>query len=83
MRYFITDLIIFLVLIASIVLISKHFVNKLDKVEQLYKDKMGKTIILEGDTLTIIDYSMLNETLTLSNGKKLDVEIVNDSKTIK
>jgi hypothetical protein len=46
-----------------------------------YAVKIGQKVILEKDTLTIIDYSSIMETFTLSNGQQVNAWIVfnNDS----
>lgn len=37
---------------------------------------LGKRIVLAKDTLTIIDYSRINETYTLSDGKEYAIDFV-------
>ena len=54
----------------------KKIGSKIDGVENKYKEHIGNKFVLSGDTLTIIDYSMFNETFTLSNGQKISCELV-------
>ena len=54
----------------------KKLETKLDGVEGKYKKHIGESFVLSGDTLVIIDYSMFNETFTLSNGQKISSELV-------
>lgn len=37
-----------------------------------YREKIGEKFIIDTDTLTIVDFSMLNGSYTLSNGVKVD-----------
>lgn len=39
------------------------------------KEMMGKRIVFEKDTLLVIDYSILRETVTLKNGTELNIEL--------
>lgn len=47
---------------------------KLEK--EKYKPYLGKTFVLDSDTLTIVDYSLLTETFVLSNGKEINYRLV-------
>lgn len=66
-----------IVLIAALMvwLISK-FASSIENESQQYKNKIGNKIILEKDTLTIIDYSLFNQTFTLSNGKTVNKSFI-------
>ena len=59
--------------------------SEIDKEKNKYKVKIGQKFILEKDTLTIIDYSSIMETFTLSNGKEVNTSIVfnKDSVSVK
>ena len=37
---------------------------------------IGKSIVLKKDTLTIIDYSFINNTYTLEDGRDISVELL-------
>jgi hypothetical protein len=41
-----------------------------------YIDKLGTTVVIGTDTATVIDYSTLDETLKLSNGKSVSFEFI-------
>lgn len=41
-----------------------------------YKVKIGQKFILEKDTLTIVDYSLIMETFKLSNGKEVNASLI-------
>lgn len=57
-------------------LLTSSITSEIDKGKNKYKVKIGQKIILEKDTLTIIDYSSIMETFTLSNGKEVNASIV-------
>lgn len=44
--------------------------------EETYENMVGKKILLDKDSITIIDYSILHETYTLSNGKTVSVKLI-------
>lgn len=41
-----------------------------------YKDQVGTQVILDGDTLTVIDYSMWTDSFTLTGGVTVDSKLV-------
>lgn len=51
----------------------------IDKVES----RIGTTIIYNKDTLMIVDYSILNKTYTLSNGIKVNYNLIGKLDSIK
>ena len=57
-------------------LLTTSIISEIDKEKNKYKVKIGQKFILEKDTLTIIDYSSIMETFTLSNGKEVNASIV-------
>lgn len=59
--------------------VGKNFQEEKNKVE----NKLGQRLVLERDTLTIIDYSLINQNYTLSNGKQISFELVDSLKMIK
>jgi len=74
-------------LILSVVILAAMFVGsiyymttllteQIDIETKVYKDKVGEKIVLNKDTLTIIDYSMLNSNFTLENGTEISKELV-------
>jgi len=50
--------------------------SSISSIKSDYEQNIGKEFILKGDTLTIVDYSSLNETYTLSNGVVISKSIV-------
>jgi len=50
--------------------------NEIKELEETYKVNLGKKILIDKDSLTIIDYSTFNESYTLSNGKSINKSLV-------
>ena len=65
----------------GITLLTNNITKQVSNEKAKYKAKVGQKFILEKDTLTIINYSSIMETFTLSNGKEISALIVfnNDS----
>lgn len=40
-------------------------------------EHVGDTVVFQNDTVTIIDYSFVHETYTLSNGQKVNTKLYN------
>lgn len=67
------------------VLVSSFFViffTKIEKEKDSYERYIGKKMILDKDTLTIINYSIISETFTLSNGQKVTYKLVSKNTLI-
>ena len=59
-------------IIAFVILIfSVNFLvtTAIDKSTQPYKEMINKQIVIEKDTLTVIDYSAIKDEIILNNGK--------------
>jgi hypothetical protein len=65
-----------------ITLASGMAYTEIKKEKAEYEVNVGKRMILEKDTLTIIDFSTLDETYTLSNGIKVSKGIINNAKFV-
>lgn len=59
---------------------TKETYKELRSNDNNIKSNIGKTIIINKDTLIITDYSMLNSNYTLSNGTKVSFEYINNLK---
>ena len=62
---------IFLMAICA-TLLTNSLKSEVGKIES----KVGTKLILEKDTVMIIDYSLLKNSYTLSNGKEISFELV-------
>ena len=45
-------------------------------IKQKFESNIGKTYIINNDTTTIIDYSILNNTFILSNGSQVNYKLI-------
>lgn len=64
-----------------LIVIALYCINtNLTKTENKYKSKIGQKLILEKDTLIIIDYSLLRSTFTLSNNKEVNKKLIFNKK---
>ena len=61
--------------------ILHNYMKTVDKIDNKYKSHLGETFILEKDTLKIVDYSYWGSTYTLSNGKKINYNLVENGKS--
>jgi hypothetical protein len=51
-------------------------INAVVSAEEKVKSKVGSTVIIKKDTLIIIDYSMLKQNYTLSDGREVSFEFI-------
>lgn len=60
-------------------------VKDIEKKQNKYKSEIGKKIVIENDTVTIVNYSIIMESFTLSNDQTVDCNFVfkNDSLKLK
>ena len=65
-------------LLVFLLLCLKLSYTEMIKENQPIRDKIGRSIVTGGDTLQIVDYNLLNDTYTLSNGVKVAIEYVKD-----
>ena len=54
--------------------------DRVDLVKEKYKSKVGTIFMIEGDTTTVVDYSTIMETFTLSNGKTVNSSLIFNKK---
>lgn len=69
------------ILILASIFIYVHFFVQKNVAE--YKINVGKRVILNKDTLTIIDYSLFHENYILSNGTNVSKELIKTIPVIK
>jgi len=69
-------ILITLVTILLMVICVTHFTNLLKSEVGKIESKVGTKLILEKDTVMIIDYSFLKNNYTLSNGREISFELV-------
>jgi hypothetical protein len=68
------------IIVAVLLSISVYLFNdlhqKLSSQTEQIKSLLGKKVLIESDTLMIIDYSSLKNTYSLSDGKEYDMDLV-------
>lgn len=47
-----------------------------DDHEKKYTNMVGKRVLIDKDSVMIVDYSILHETYTLSNGKTVSINLI-------
>lgn len=65
----------FFILLITII-ISGTIVWLLDKEVDVFKSQIGRNVIIDKDTLTIVDYNLLHGSFTLSNGIIINRKLV-------
>lgn len=63
--------------------IIKDVGTKFQEEKSKVESKLGQKVVLERDTLKIIDYSIIYQNYTLSNGQKISFELVKNLEVIK
>lgn len=77
MKITISRLLVLLLFIAAATVLLAHYISKGIKEEKAsYEVNIGKTIVIGGDTLMIVDYNSIFETYKLSNGTEVNKAIV-------
>jgi hypothetical protein len=71
---------LFLLLTILLYFIENTALRQVGNLENKYKAEVGRTVVLGKDTLTIVDYSILMENFTLSNGQKVSYSFVKNKK---
>lgn len=67
-----------LMIILAIILSSifNDVETEIDDKKLEYEKYIGETVIIEKDTLTIVDYSIMGDNFTLSNGLNVNKKII-------
>jgi len=76
MKKIIIPIVLFAILISVWLYVFNDIKSELDQSRKKYKEMIGQKFVLEKDTLTIIDYSGIKETFTLSNGQEINENLV-------
>lgn len=76
----VTGIVAFLFMIMLFDIIFEEGDRILENHKKEYKAFIGQKVILNHDTLLIVDYSIVNNNLTLSNGMKIDTALVKSIK---
>ena len=74
-----TTITLTIVMLIAIILVSLgtwHLNSELSAIEDQCKEYMGAKVVLQGDTLEVVDYSVFFNQFTLSNLKTVNTEYV-------
>lgn len=71
-------ILIFAIFLASVISLNIVIKKNIEKIES----NIGKNIILQGDTLMVVDYSIINNSYTLEDGRSIDIKLVDKLKCI-
>jgi len=66
-----------------VIMAVSHIIKGVEDEKSSYSKNVGKHIVIEKDTLMIINYSTIKGTYSLSNGKEIDKVIIEKSKYLK
>lgn len=77
------SLLVFFILIIIIGLSIGYSFHIMDKENRKILDPVGNRIVINKDTLIILDYSAFQQNYTLSNGSKISFELTKKYKLIK
>jgi endonuclease YncB( thermonuclease family) len=75
---------LWLIIITFIVVIPfwiNRIYTKVESAHQSYKIHMGELFVIDGDTLTIVDYSLFRESFILSNGTRVNYYLISSPQT--
>ena len=82
MKDSLAPLILIIIIIILSVLLSS-ILGQISDNNNAFKSLVGKDVIIKQDTLTIVDYSLLNETLTLDDRTVMSIHMLQDTTKVK
>lgn len=74
----ITMLVCLVLFVSVLSYLGNDVADKVIKEEDKYKKHIGLKHVIDKDTLTIVDYSIWDETFTLSDGRKVNYMLIGD-----
>ena len=82
-RFFIIAFAVLFLSVSAITFVLHDFKISMEKKELEIKKELGKKVLFEKDTVTVIDYNTLKETYTLSNGIEVSFDLVSKLNEVK
>ena len=64
-----------IMVIAGYVFVGSYVIGEITDNDETYKELVGEEVVIKNDTLMIVDYSIVNRTVTLENAAKINVEL--------
>lgn len=68
--------IVFIAMVVVTIICWNTSLDIVGTAEKKMKAKIGKSVVIEKDTSVIVNYSIINNTFTLSNGKEISAVLV-------
>lgn len=65
---------VFIIIVVLFIISARRCTGIIIEADEEYKEYVGERIVLENDTLTIINYSIWRENVTLSNGTIVNID---------
>jgi Na+/proline symporter len=72
--------VIIIIVFAVMVFSFRGLYKTVESAHQMYKPHMGDLFVIDGDTLTIVDYSLFRESFILSNGTRVNYYLITETK---
>ena len=83
MKKLVIFIIMILLIIGGITILTNFVANKFDEKNKSLKEFVGGQIILKSDTLLVIDYSFINNTITLEDNREISGDFAKKLETLK
>lgn len=75
MKNLVGGIVVYLALVALVVVVVHNIIEGFSETDSSMKNMVGNEVVIKGDTLMIIDYSMLSGSFVLEDGRKISVEL--------
>ena len=62
--------------------LSSHWSSAYNSAQEVMSGNVGSKVVLDGDTLTIVDYKVFGNTYILSNNTQVSAEFVEKNKIV-
>ena len=66
-------------IVLGILWVFSNYTNR----KEVREEKIGESFILDGDTIQVVDYSLLKSTYTLQDGKEISVKLIDKLEQLK
>ena len=81
-RIFSYGVVMTVLILGAVVLLFRHGINSYNEAEAAVEEVVGMHVVLEGDTLLIIDYLWHNNNFMLNNGAQISADLLDDLKVL-
>lgn len=74
---------LFLLLVICIWLLLRSIGGKIGDADTKMKEQVNKSVLVDGDTLKVVNYSIVSNSYTLSNGLEVDLQYIEQNEVTK